>query len=96
MSSAAKAMKVPWSQWAPNYKFGYIASWIALVLCAVGLVVRLIEARMGMDVVFFAVVVANASLVLFMAPRWALDHEKEQQARERARQARAQLRSRPH
>lgn len=83
------------SSWLPNYKFGYIAAWAALLLCVIAIVFMLVTGEGSGTSMFFAgVMVVNAAILVVMMPRWALDGELEQERRRKAQQAREELRGR--
>ncbi|MCZ9295634.1 permease [Corynebacterium yonathiae] len=82
----------PFSQWMPNYKFAYIAAWVAVVVSGIALVIGLITGGTSMTLVFSAIVCAFGIFLIVVMPRWALEAEEEQAARRRARAAREELR----
>ena len=81
----------PFSQWMPNYKFGYIAAWVAVVVSGIALLIGLVTGGTSMTLVFSGIVCAYGIFLVVVMPRWALRAEEEQAARRRARAAREKL-----
>ena len=81
----------PFSQWMPNYKFAYIAAWVAAVVSGIALLIGLVSGGTPMTLVFSAIVCAYGIFLIAAMPRWALKAEEEQAARRRARAAREEL-----
>ena len=48
----------PFSQWMPNYKFGYIAAWVAVVVSGIALLIGLATGAASMTLVFSGIVCA--------------------------------------
>ena len=81
----------PFSQWMPNYKFAYIAAWVAAVVSGIALLIGLVSGGTPMTLVFSGIVCAYGIFLIAAMPRWALKAEEEQAARRRARAAREEL-----
>ena len=86
------ASKQSFSQWMPNYKFGYIAAWVAVVVSGIALLLGLVTGSTPMTLVFSGIVCAYGIFLVAVMPRWALRAEEEKAARRRARAAREELR----
>ena len=85
------ASKQPYSQWMPNYKFAYLAAWVAVVVSGIALFIGLFTGGAPMTLVFSGVVCAYGIFLVVVMPRWALRAEEEKAARRRARAAREEL-----
>ena len=46
----------PFSQWMPNYKFGYIAAWVAVVVSGIALLIGLVTGGTSMTLVFLSLI----------------------------------------
>lgn len=85
------ASKQSFSQWMPNYKFAYIAAWVAVVVSSIALFIGLFTGGTSMTLVFSGIVCAYGIFLVVVMPRWALRAEEEKAARRRARAAREEL-----
>lgn len=76
------------STWPPNYKFGYMCAWVALVIGAVLIVVTVVAGNNLQDAVMGGIASLVGAVLVACMPRWALDGEEEVHRRRRARDAR--------